>query len=211
MSDPKEVYEAILNQLTHSRTKSSLKAIQEVCKEQHDVGASDFRIATIAKLGSKRGVPSAQTIRNKTGEHYRALIEAWQAVGEKTEKEQKKNVGPSSKYDWVNRVEDPTLRYLILDLVAQARHLSAENKALASVKKLEIDYRKGPIEEKSEKIPSFLNHELDALKAAIDDHFLKRQGWVKGDRGCIKDANGKVIFKNGWMDVIEKILSVSHG
>jgi hypothetical protein len=211
MSDPKEVYEAILNQLTNNRTKKSLEAIHEVCKEQHGAGASDFRIATIAKLGAKRGVPSAQTIRNKTGEHYRALIEAWQAVGEKTEKENKKNAVPSAKYDWVNRVEDPTLRYLVLDLVAQVRHLSAENKAFASVKKLEIDYRSGPIEENKEKLPAFLNHEVDALKAAIDENFLKRQGWVKGERGCIKDANGKVIFKNGWIDVIEKILSVNHG
>ena len=211
MSDPKEVYEAILNLLTNNRTKKSLEAIHEVCKEQHGAGASDFRIATIAKLGTKRGVPSAQTIRNKTGEHYRALIEAWQAVGEKTEKENKKNAVPSAKYDWVNRVEDPTLRYLVLDLVAQVRHLSAENKALASVKKLEIDYRSGPIEENKEKLPVFLNHEVDALKAAIDENFLKRQGWVRGERGCIKDATGNVIFKNGWIDVIEKILSVNHG
>lgn len=90
MSDPKEVYEAILNQLTNTRTKKSLEAIQEVCKEQHGAGASDFRIATIAKLGAKRGVPSAQTIRNKTGEHYRALIEAWQAVGEKKKRKTKR-------------------------------------------------------------------------------------------------------------------------
>jgi hypothetical protein len=211
MSDPKEVYEAIFNQLTNNRTKKSLEAIHEVCKEQHGIGASDFRIATIAKLGAKRGVPSVQTIRNKTGEHYRALIKAWQAVGEKTEKANKKNVVSSGKYDWVNRVEDPTLRYFVLDLVAQVHHLSAENKALASVKKLNIDYRSGPIEENKEKLPAFLNHEVDALKAAIDDNFLTRQGWVRGDRGCIKDANGKVVFKNGWIDVIEKILSVNNG
>lgn len=210
MIDPNELYEAIASQLTNNRTKKSLEAIHEVCKEQHGAGASDFRIVTIAKLGAKRGVPSAQTIRNKTGEQYRALIEAWQVVGEKKEKENKRNVVPSAKYDWVNRVEDPTLRYLVLDLVAQVRHLKAENKALVSVKKLEIDYRSGPTEVK-EKLPTFLNHELDSLKTAIDDNFIKRQGWVKGERGCIKDNNGKVIFKNGWIDLIEKILSLNHG
>ncbi len=210
MADPNEVYEAIVSQLTNNRTKKTLEAIHEVCKEQYGAGASDFRIVTISKLGAKRGVPSAQTIRNKTGGQYRALIEAWQVVGEKKEKENKRNVVPSAKYDWVNRVEDPTLRYLVLDLVAQVRHLNAENKALVSVKKLEIDYRSGSVEVKEEVLPTFLNHELDALKAAIDDNFLKRQGWIKGERGNIKDAKSKVVFKNGYVDVIEKILSDNH-
>ena len=130
---------------------------------------------------------------------------------EKKQKENKRNIVPSAKYDWVNRVEDPTLRYLVLDLVAQVRHLNSENKALVSVKKLEIDYRSGSTDVKGEVLPTFLSHELDALKAAIDDSFLKRQGWEKGERGCIKDANCKVVFKNGWVDVIEKILSVNNG
>jgi hypothetical protein len=31
-------------------------------------------VATIARLGYKRGVPKAQSLRNKTGESYRALL-----------------------------------------------------------------------------------------------------------------------------------------
>lgn len=34
---------------------------------------NDFSIATIARLGYKRGVPKNQSLRNKTGENYRAL------------------------------------------------------------------------------------------------------------------------------------------
>ncbi len=56
-----------------------------------------------------------------------------------------------------------------------------------------------------------MDHEIDALKAAIDERFLEMQGWVKSDRGCIKDAQGKILFKNGWVNVIEKILSTNHG
>ena len=81
MSDPHEVYEAILGQLKSARSRKSLEALHTVCQEHHGAGAVDFRIATIAKLGASRGVPSPQTIRNKSGEHYRALIDAWQAVG----------------------------------------------------------------------------------------------------------------------------------
>ena len=87
MSDPNEVYEAVLSQLKSARSRKSLEALHEVCQEHHSSGAVDFRIATIAKLGDNRGVPSAQTIRNKTGEPYRALIDAWQALGDQKKKE----------------------------------------------------------------------------------------------------------------------------
>lgn len=211
MSEPEKVYELICDQLTNIRAKRSLEIIHEICKEQNSVGARDFRIVTIAKLGANRGGPSEQTLRNKTptGGHYRALIESWQNEAEKKEKTSD-NIVPAEQYGWVKRIDDPTLRYFVLDLIAEVRSLKAENKSLSAVKKLEIDYRSGAADLNQEKLPALLNHEFDALKAAVDDSFLKRQGWVRGDRGCIKDANGKVVFKNGWLDVIEKILKINH-
>lgn len=209
MNDPNEVYEAVLSQLKSSRSRKSLAAIHEVCKEHHSSGAVDFKIATIAKLGVNRGVPSAQTIRNKTGEPYRAVIDAWQALGDQKKKEIKGRITPSGKYDWVDELGSPTHRYLVLDLIAQVRHLRAENKGFASIKKLDIDLRSVSEAAVEAKLPNFLTHELDALKEAISDEFLSRQGWVRGARGSITDQNGKVIFRNGFVDVIEKVLSLN--
>ena len=117
---------------------------------------------------------------------------------------------PSGKYDWVDDLGNPTHRYLVLDLIAQVRHLRAENKGFASIKKLEIDCRSGSEVAVESQLPNFLSHELDALKEAISDEFLMRQGWVRGERGSIKDQNGKVIFRNGFVDIIEKVLSLKH-
>ena len=208
MSEPREVYEAILGQLKTSRSRKSLEVLYAVCKEHHEAGAVDFRIATIAKLGAGRGVPSAQTIRNKTGEPYRAVIEAWQVLGDQKKKELKGRITPNRKYDWVDELENPAHRYLVLDLIARVRHLKAENKGFASIKKLEIDCRSDPGAAAESQLPNFLSHELDALKEAISEEFLNRQGWVRGERGSIKDQNGKVIFRNGFVDVIEKVLSL---
>lgn len=208
MSEPRKVYEAILGQLKTSRSRKSLEALYAVCKEHHEAGAVDFRIATIAKLGASRGVPSAQTIRNKTGEPYRAVIEAWQVLGDQKKKELKGRITPTGKYDWVDELENPAHRYLVLDLIARVRHLKAENKGFASIKKLEIDCRSDPEAGAESQLPNFLSHELDALKEAISEEFLNRQGWVRGERGSIKDQNGKVIFRNGFVDVIEKVLSL---
>jgi hypothetical protein len=210
MSEPNEVYEAVLSQLKSSRSRKSLDALHAVCKEHYDSGAVDFRIATIAKLGANRGVPSAQTIRNKTGEAYRALIDAWQALGAQKKKEIKGRSTPTGKYDWVDDIGNSTHRYLILDLIAQVRHLKAENKGFASIKKLEIDYRSASEAPTESQLPNFLSHELDALKEAISDEFLTRKGWVRAERGSIKDQNGKVIFRNGFVDVIEKVLSLNQ-
>ena len=210
MSDPNEVYEAVLSQLKSARSRKSLEALHEVCQEHHSSGAVDFRIATIAKLGANRGVPSTQTIRNKTGEPYRAVIDAWRVLGDEKKKEVKGRITPSGKYDWVNELGNATHRYLVLDLIAQVRHLKAENKGFASIKKLEIDCRSGSEVAVESQLPNFLSHELDALKEAISDEFLMRQGWVRGERGSIKDQNGKVIFRNGFVDVIEKVLSLKH-
>lgn len=208
MREPRKVYEAILGQLKTSRSRNSLEALYAVCKEHHEAGAVDFRIATIAKLGASRGVPSAQTIRNKTGKPYRAVIEAWQVLADQKKKELKGRITPTGKYDWVDELENPAHRYLVLDLIARVRHLKAENKGFASIKKLEIDCRSDPEAVAEWQMPNFLSHELDALKEAISEEFLNRHGWVRGERGSIRDQNGKVIFRNGFVDVIEKVLSL---
>ncbi|OOF29095.1 gamma-mobile-trio protein GmtX [Salinivibrio sp. IB872] len=211
MSEPNEVYEAILGQLKSSRSKKSLEALYSVCKEHYEAGAVDFRIATIAKLGASRGVPSAQTIRNKTGEPYRAVIEAWQALGSQKKKAIKAQTTPSGEYDWVDQVSNKTHRFLILDLISKVRKLRAENKRFASIKKLEIDYRTDAFDKPESKLPSLLSHEIDALKDAISEESLKVKGWTKTERGSIKDQNGKVILRNGFVDALEKVLSIENG
>ncbi|WP_370258779.1 gamma-mobile-trio protein GmtX [Marinobacter nauticus] len=208
MSEPREVYEAILGQLKSSRSRRSLEALYGVCKEHYEAGAVDFRIATIAKSGASRGVPSAQTIRNKTGEPYRAVIEAWQKLGRQKKKAIKARTAPSGEYDWVDEVNNKTHRFLILDLISKVRKLRSENKRFASIKKLEIDYRAGAEEESESRLPSLLSHEIDALKDAISEDSLKVRGWTKTERGSIKDQNGKVLLRNGFVDGIEKMLSL---
>lgn len=74
--NPEELLEK-LKQGASAKVKETLDAVYEVCKEQQERGINDFSIATIAKLGSKRGVPKAQSIRNKSGEKYKALIVAF--------------------------------------------------------------------------------------------------------------------------------------
>lgn len=69
---PEELLEKLKEKAT-PRASRTLEAIYEICKEQEQRGLDDFAIATIARLGHKRGVPKAQSIRNK---NRRALSSA---------------------------------------------------------------------------------------------------------------------------------------
>ncbi|WP_258075690.1 gamma-mobile-trio protein GmtX [Marinobacter persicus] len=87
----------------------------------------------------------------------------------------------------------------------------AENKRFASIKKLEIDYRAGAEDKSESRLPSLLSHEIDALRDAISEESLKLKGWTKTERGSIKDQNGKVVLRNGFVDALEKALSIGNG
>jgi hypothetical protein len=72
--------------------------------EQHYRGIHDFSISTISKLGFSRGVPKAQSIRNKTGEKYRALI---QHFGDVTFQKPKLRKPSQSENAWIEEIQNP--------------------------------------------------------------------------------------------------------
>jgi len=68
------------------KVKLTLNAIYDVCLEQLKQGINDFSVSTIARIGASKGVPKAQSIRNKSGEKYRALIECFAQHNIKSQK-----------------------------------------------------------------------------------------------------------------------------
>lgn len=200
-----EVFNKLCAEATNDRIKSSLIAIHAICQEQHERGSKDFSIAMISRLGDSRGVPKAQSIRNKTGERYRTLINAWQETHSEP-----KVVKTSSSLSWVERIEDPTIRYLVYDLVSTNKNLTSELQLCKSVTKLNIDMRVNSNSVETFKLPksqSLIESEVEALKCAIDNEFLERMGWEKTLRGAIVDHNGQGVFKNGFVSGIKKITS----
>ena len=93
-----------LKQGASAKVKETLDAVYEVCREQQERGISDFSIATIAKLGAKRGVPKAQSIRNKSGDKYKALITAF---ADSSGKHKKSNIISKSDSDWIDEIPNP--------------------------------------------------------------------------------------------------------
>lgn len=196
--DPQIVYEALKGQMKTKRSLRSLEAIHEVCREHREAGAFDFKAATIARLGAGRGVPSEQTIKNKTGEPYRALIKAWQeCVPNKPKPSRKRD-------DWLADISDPRIRFLVEDLVARNRKLEQQ---IAILRKAEftIDLRETA---EVNNLPEFIDSEIDALKKAISTELFDKMRWESDSRGRVTDAKGSRIYGPGYVTAIEKMLSI---
>ncbi len=80
-------------------------------------------MATIARLGHKRGVPKAQSLRNKTGESYRALLHSF----EEHHRGDKPRMETRTKDDWIEEIQNPKHRLLAR---VQASELAAANKKI---------------------------------------------------------------------------------
>jgi len=211
--NPDELFKILKKNLS-PRKLNTLEKIHQICTEQSERGSYDFSVATIARISEEQGGAKAQSIRNKTGETYRALIESW-AKYKKPLKIASQKI--KEKDAWVERIEKPDIKFLVLDLIAKNKKLIGENQQLKAIKELHIDMR--PVssniaQTSSDMTPiltssiSFQSSERKALSHAIDEEELKSKGWSADERGRISDANGNVLFKVGFVSAIRKLLTV---
>lgn len=197
------VFSKLVSEAKSSRARTSLEAINKICQELFDDGLRDFSVATVVRAGKGRGVPQAQTIRNKTGLVYRQLLEAWTA---ECGTSRKQSSDASTK--WIDRIDDPTLRYLTNDLLVKNKNLESELQLFRSVKTLEIDMRAGKDElfNEQNKLQLVIT-EVETLKSAVNKIMLGKNGLKVGERGSVLNNQGEVVFERGFVSAIEKVIA----
>jgi len=201
---PQDTYLRLISEANDSRRKRSLEAINEACRLLHERHSSDFSYKTIITLGKDRGlpVPGEKSIVNKTGEHYRELIQAWKLLS--LPKASKTKTDPN---DWIEHIPDPVLRMSVSLLAKELRALKAKESRKAAHSGAPIIL--GSLMGQAVSTRPLLNDaELAALKAAIDPVSLRLVGLSIGSRGELVDAKGRTIHKPGFRDAIEKVLAV---
>ncbi|NUF17400.1 gamma-mobile-trio protein GmtX [Acinetobacter lactucae] len=102
-----------------------LKSIEQV---------KDYFIATIGRLSkTKKGVGTV-SIRNKTGNHFRLLIEAWAAKANSTMKKphvaQSRVLNIPTDLQLLTRLDDPAFRAVFGQIIAEKNKLKVENNIL---------------------------------------------------------------------------------
>lgn len=197
---PKELLDKLKESAT-SRVSKTLDAIYEICIEQEQRRLYDFSVSTIARLGHKRGVPKAQSLRNKTGEQYRALLRSF----EECHRGDKPRIETRSEDDWIEEIQNPKHKLLAR---IQASELAAANKKLRNFippgTRIEIkDYQNENIDE-DRKLNS---SERRALEYILSDDFLSRWQFCISSHGEFIDMNGNVVLRPGTADAIRKVLA----
>lgn len=215
MIDPQLIFEELVAQATKQQAKS-LAVLHGVLKAHQKTESRNFSIATIAKLSVEAGGPSASTIRNTGGFRFRQLIEAWAAsVGTDRKLPAKsKEQGVPSDNELLRRIEDPALRAVFTQILAERRRYLAELNLLKSQKDIVVDRRPNVVDiaqesESVQLLPSLKgvlsDMEITALRAAVSDDFFDKQGWMVTRAGQVKGDSGE-IYKHGYVPAIRKIL-----
>lgn len=194
------------------RTKRSLDIIHQICKEQRDRGSNDFSYEMIGRLSEKAGGPKAQPIRNATGAIYRALIDAWVTSVVSPSNKATQTRGQGLAEDIISLTDDPVLRILVQSYISENKSLKNENQVLkiAAKEMLVIDMSvKGQTTSspKTFSTHSFLHEqELRALRDAISDETMERQGWKINESSGAINRGPLPVFSAGFVSAIRKVL-----
>lgn len=183
------------------KIQQSLDAIYEICTEQQERGIQDFSISTIAKLGSNRGVPKAQSIRNKTGEKYRVLIQCFADLASQTPKLRKL---AQSENDWIEEIQKPKHQLLVRIMASELKEAQQIIREIIPPKqRIDIYDHKNISPDQSFKLSE---QEVRALQYLLSTDFQKKWNLKPTHFGELVDESNKPVFKVSTLDALRKAL-----
>ncbi len=199
---PEQVLEQLCTKVS-IRTVESLKAVYQVCKEQHERGLKDYSFSTIARLGKGRGVPAAQSMRNKTGEHFRTLIAAFDSISNAAAKVIKPSAN-SKTMAWIDEISDPVLKLQINILYAEKKEAERLLQAVVPIDQyIEIRDHVGTTSINAR----FTDLEREALEYLVSQEFMRTERLEQGPRGSIvRVESQKAFFPVATLDALNKAL-----
>ncbi|MGP5313337.1 MULTISPECIES: gamma-mobile-trio protein GmtX [Psychrobacter] len=203
------------------RTKNSLDKLNSLLESRFKKGLKDYSIASIGRASKETGGIGTVSIRNKSGQHYCLLIDAWAAKANTTMKKppaphSRKNDIPSDM-DLLKRLDDPALRAVFGQIIAEKNKLKAENRILKQNTEVIIDNRPNQVTQAKNTASSvevihslkkiLVDSEIEALKDSIDETKIAKRGWCVTENGAIKNEHDRTLFKVGFINAIQKVLS----
>lgn len=196
--------EELLNKLkvgSSLKVQQSLDAIYEICTEQQERGIHDFSISTIAKLGGNRGVPKAQSIRNKTGEKYRTLIQCFADLSSQKPKLRKPS---QSENDWIEEIQNPKHQLLVRIMASELKEAQQIIREIIPPKqRIDIYDHKNISPDQSFKLSE---QEVRALQYLLSIDFQKKWNLKPTHFGELVDESNKPVFKVSTLDALRKAL-----
>ncbi|ENV18680.1 gamma-mobile-trio protein GmtX [Acinetobacter guillouiae] len=202
------------------RTQDSLNKLNTLLETRFNAKEKDYSIATIGRVSRAEGGIGEVSIRNKTGEHFRLLIDAWATKANTNMKKppvphSRKNEIPTDM-ELLIRLNDPVMRAVVGQIIAERKKLKAENRVLKQNTEVIVDMRPNQnigaeqahqgIQVLSTLDNLLLPSDIEALKDAIDENKMAQLGWTVSKYGAVKDEYERPLFKTGFVLAIKKIL-----
>lgn len=199
----------------------NLDIIHKVCADLHQLGSSDFSLATVGRISEERGGMSRKALYNKTSTEFQQLVQAWADYGKTQLKRAEDKPRQADTEDdgggLLRKIADPALRALFGGIVAERNRLRAEINLLRANANVVIDRRvlpgyvdvtpQGQVVQVIEGTSALTETEKRSLAKAIDPDALRQEGWAEGRNGEILNARGRVVFDMGFANAIRKVLS----
>lgn len=200
---PEEVRTQLKKQVS-SRVQSSLDALFVICQEQLERGVNDFSFSTIAKLGKNRGVPAAQSMRNKSGEPYRTLIQAFTDTASKNISVRPKPIALGNSLRWIDEIQDPILKLQVNILYSQKKEAERLLQEVVPINQM-IEIFDGESSSVSKIMLTPL--EREAFDYLLSNEFLRREALEQGQNGSIlRQKDGSTMFPTATLDALKKAL-----
>lgn len=203
------------------RTQDSLSKLNTLLENRFNAGEKDYSIATISKVSKANGGIGEVSIRNRTGEHFRVLIDAWATKANTHMKKphvlhSRKNEIPT-EIELLKQLNDPVMRVVFGQIIAEKNKLKAENHILKQSTEIIVDMRPNQnvsveqlyqgVQVVSSLDGLLLQSDIEALKDAINEDKMIQRGWTVSTYGAVKDEYERPLFKNGFVLAIQKILN----
>ena len=153
-------------------------------------------------VGKGRGVPAAQSIRNKTGEAYRTLISSFANQSPKPSNTKKPSYGKS--YAWIDELKDPVVKLQARILYSQKVAAEKLVNEIAPIDRVIEVFDGKSSDTLSKRLTSL---ERDALEYLLSNEFKRRHQLVIGPNGSILSADSNESFLPvATIDAIKKAL-----
>jgi len=208
---PDELFQ-LLCAKANARKVRHLTILNGVCQEQHDRGSKDFSIATIARLSIKVDGPAESTIRNRAGDDYKGLIQAWAEFSSGSIRKPKQ-VADDPLVAVLSKIPDIAVRSIMGAVIAENRKMRGELRTLKANVNLVLDLRaEAPAAagDTIEVLPAshgLTASEVSALKYAISPELLDSEGWVTDEHGRVLNSKGRPVQRVGYVSALRKITS----
>ena len=182
----------------------NLNAIHRICRSLYEAGSKDISISSVGKLCESAGILKARGLYNAPLVDYRQLIKCWSEFsGTPTVKPAKELASEA----YINRIDDPAIRAMVQNVIAERNKLRAQINTIKSNTKIVVDRRPMHTEAASDLKLDFTDSERKALAKAISSNFLEKNRWREVDLGEIVNDRGMTVFDPGFATAIRKLIA----